>query len=114
MVAQREARVLLFRLGEERGRGERGVHSKRGKGLAEVWKVWMTQETSSAYLHLSQYLPSFIKVKGHSFTKLPGLSARVLLCLVGQVYTPVSLHQADPGNLGRTRWPSLLQLPSAS
>lgn len=63
-----------------------------------------------AHLHLPQYLPSFIKFKGHSFTKLPALSDQALLCLVGQVNTPVSLYQADPRKLGRTRWPSLFQL----
>lgn len=89
-----------LRAGEEDRTGER----------RELWKVWAVQEMSSAYLYQSQYLPSFTKFKGHSFTKLPGPSIPVLLRLVRQTNTPVSLHQPGPENLGRAERASSLLL----
>lgn len=52
--------------------GGRGLEGKREQGRVKSRRCWGCGEHLPAYLHLSCYFPSFIRFKGHSFTKSLG------------------------------------------
>lgn len=101
VAAPWEVRVVLS--GQVRGTGK--SEARLGGSLGGVGgprehrPLWPSVPIPSLLHHLPSY---------HSLTKLPGLSAPALLCLLSPTITPASRHQVGPGNLGRTRWSSFL------
>lgn len=95
MVAQWEARVLLTP-GWGRGEVEESEIADKRQGTGgSLEGVGDTGNPSPISICPNTSHP-LSSSKATPSQELPALSDRALLCLVGQVNTPVSLYQADP------------------